>query len=226
MKITIGRIIRRKEDYDSENINCPIEEYHRTKFLNRRFIIRLIFILLYGFGFGYSIALLGLNLSEIKSYCIELILFSMLSFYLIQIPHEFIHSLFYRHPFANDKNNLVFFNKKRILTAELEEKSNSFILFLNLLTPFILFTILPLSLIIYVGFDIYLYSLSFASAMLCADDLLNIFLLPFATKEDSMKCLYVIPNNYDYLIASPEELEVMNSKETIIKKIKKSLKKR
>ena len=56
MRITLGRIIKKQGDYDSENIICPIENYNRDKYLNRRILIRIIFILLYGYGFGYMLA--------------------------------------------------------------------------------------------------------------------------------------------------------------------------
>ena len=65
MRITIGRLIKKAEDYDSENIICPIEDYNRDKYLNRRILIRIIFILLYGYGFGY---MLGSYSTTIQGY--------------------------------------------------------------------------------------------------------------------------------------------------------------
>ena len=202
MKITLGRFIKNPGDYDSKNIICPIENYDRDKYLNRRILIRILFILLYGFGFGYMLAIYDTTIHEIKVIVVNFIIFYILSFYLIQIPHEFIHTLFYKKPFKNNNNSLVFFNKKRIVTSQLNEEIHSALLCFNLIMPFILFSVLPLIAIAWLGeFDLYLYSLSFANAILSSDDLLNIILQFFVkTNENGYKRLFIIPNNYDYLI--------------------------
>ena len=57
MRIDLGRFIKRKEDYDSENIISPIKDYNRDKYLNRRVFIRILFTLIYGYGFGYILAI-------------------------------------------------------------------------------------------------------------------------------------------------------------------------
>lgn len=202
MRITLGRFIKKAGDYDSENIICPIENYDRDKYLNRRILIRILFILLYGFGFGYMLAIYDTTIHEIKVIVVNFIIFYILNFYLIQIPHEFIHTLFYKNPFKNTNNSLVFFNKKRIVTSELNEEIHPALLCFNLIMPFILFSLLPLIAIECLGeFDLYLYSLSFANAILSSDDLLNIILQFFVkTNENGYKRLFIIPNNYDYLI--------------------------
>ena len=120
MKITLGRFIKKAGDYDSENIICPIEDYHRDKYLNRRILIRRLLILLYGYGFGYMLGSYSTTIQDIKITIANFIIFYILSFYLIQIPHEFIHTLFYKNPFKNTNNSLVFFNNKRIVTSELK----------------------------------------------------------------------------------------------------------
>lgn len=210
MRIDLGRFIKRKEDYDSENIISPIKDYNRDKYLNRRVFIRILFTLIYGYGFGYILAIEATTIQEIKITIINFIVFYILSFYLIQIPHEFIHTLFYKKPFKNSGNTLVFFNKKRIVTSELNEEIHSTLLCLSLIMPFILFSIMPLIIIQYLGYvDLYLYSLSFANAILSSDDLLNIILQLFVKpNEKGFKRLYVIPNNYDYLIEVSDNLEV------------------
>ena len=209
MKITLGRFIKKAGDYDSENIICPIEDYHRDKYLNRRILIRILFILLYGYGFGYMLGSYSTTIQDIKITIANFIIFYILSFYLIQIPHEFIHTLFYKNPFKNTNNSLVFFNNKRIVTSELKEEIHSALLCLNLIMPFILFSILPLIVIYCLGeFDLYLYSLSFANSILSSDDLLNIVLQFFVkSNEEGCKKLFVIPNNYDYLINNENPFE-------------------
>ena len=157
MQIVLGRFIKKKEDFDSENIICPIKDYDRDKYLNRRIIIRILFVILYGYELGYMLALNSNTINDIKVTVINFVLFYALNFYLIQIPHEFIHTLFYSKAFTN---------KKRIVTTELEENTNTWLMILSLITPFLLFSILPIVLINNIGFDIYLYSLSFANAIL------------------------------------------------------------
>lgn len=224
MRITLGRFIKKAGDYDSENIICPIENYDRDKYLNRRILIRILFILLYGFGFGYMLAIYDTTIQEIKVTIVNFIIFYILSFYLIQIPHEFIHTLFYKKPFKNINNSLVFFNKKRIVTSELNEEIHPTLLCFNLIIPFILFSVLPLIAIEWLGeFDLYLYSLSFANAILSSDDLLNIILQSFVkTNENGYKKLFVIPNNYDYLIENDILLESNNIEENFVESTVKS----
>lgn len=213
MRITLGRFIKKSGDYDSENIICPIENYHRDKYLNRRILIRILFILLYGYGFGYMVASYSRTIQDIKIMIFNFIIFYILSFYLIQIPHEFIHTLFYKNPFKNTNNSLVFFNNKRIVTSELNEEIHPALLCFNLIMPFTLFSLLPLIAIKCLGeFDLYLYSLSFANAILSSDDLLNIILQFFVkSNEDGYKKLFIIPNNYDYLIATEDFTESLES---------------
>ncbi|MDU2489041.1 MAG: DUF3267 domain-containing protein [Clostridium celatum] len=224
MRITLGRFIKKAGDYDSENIICPIENYDRDKYLNRRILIRILFILLYGFGFGYMLAIYDTTIQEIKVTIVNFIIFYILSFYLIQIPHEFIHTLFYKKPFKNINNSLVFFNKKRIVTSELNEEIHPTLLCFNLIIPFILFSVLPLIAIEWLGeFDLYLYSLSFANAILSSDDLLNIILQSFVkTNENGYKKLFVIPNNYDYLIENDILSESNNIEENFVESTVKS----
>lgn len=219
MKITLGRIIKKPGDYDSENIICPIENYNRDKYLNRRILIRILFILLYGYGFGYMLASYSTTIRDIKIIIINFIIFYILSFYLIQIPHEFIHTLFYKKPFKNTNNSLIFFNNKRIVTSELNEEIHPTLLCFNLIMPFILFSLLPLIVVKCLGeFDLYLYSLSFANAILSSDDLLNIVLQFFVkTNEGGYKKLFIIPNNYDYLIENEILSESNNIKADNIK---------
>ena len=190
MKIVLGRFIKKKEEFDSENIVCPIKGYDRDEYLNRRIFFRILFILIYGFGLGYIIGLTSVTIHDVKV--------NICNFYLIQIPHEFIHMLFYPNPFKNNK--MIFFNKKRIVTTELSEFIKPLLLVLSLITPFILFSILPLIAIYFIGFNIYLYTLSFANAILSSDDLLNIILQLFVKKNQyGKKRLYIIPNDYNYL---------------------------
>ena len=59
---------------------------------------------------------------------------------------------------------------------------------------------MPLIAIYFIGFNIYLYTLSFANAILSSDDLLNIILQLFVKKNQyGKKRLYIIPNDYNYL---------------------------
>ena len=118
----------------------------------------------------------------------------------------------------------MFFNKKRIVTSELNEEIHPTLLCFNLIIPFILFSVLPLIAIEWLGeFDLYLYSLSFANAILSSDDLLNIILQFFVkTNENGYKRLFIIPNNYDYLIeneilSESNNIKADNIKENFVK---------
>ena len=66
MKIVLGRFIKKKEEFDSENIVCPIKGYDRDKYLNRRIIIRILFVILYGYELGYMLALNSNTINDIK----------------------------------------------------------------------------------------------------------------------------------------------------------------
>ena len=83
MKITLGRFIKKAGDYDSENIICPIEDYHRDKYLNRRILIRILFILLYGYGFGYMLGSYSTTIQDIKITIANFIIFYILYLFMI-----------------------------------------------------------------------------------------------------------------------------------------------
>ena len=107
MRIALGRFIKKTGDYDSENIICSIEDYNRDKYLNRRIFIRILFILLYGYGFGYILASYSTTVQDIEITIVNFIIFYIVSFYLIQIPHEFIHCMFYFYYIFGTDINLV-----------------------------------------------------------------------------------------------------------------------
>lgn len=200
MKISIGKFFRNKSDFDNANIICPIEFFNRDKYLNLRLLIRVLFISLFGFGFGYSIYFNISSTSDLKVYLISFALLYFFIFYLIQIPHEFIHAIFYKNPFKDNINKLLFFNKKRLLTSELTQPIKGYGLFLSLISPFFIFTIIPLIAICIIGFNLNLFALSFANAILSSEDLLNIILQLISGNNNGYKSLFVIPNNYDYLL--------------------------
>ena len=78
MRISLGKFIKKAGDYDSENIVCPIEDYDRDKYLNRRILIRILFILLYGYGFGYMLAIESSTIQNLKMVVINFVIFSFL----------------------------------------------------------------------------------------------------------------------------------------------------
>lgn len=84
MKIVLGRFIKKKEEFDSENIVCPIKGYDRDKYLNRRIFFRILFILIYGFGLGYIIGLASVTIHDVKVIIFNFILFYICNFYLIK----------------------------------------------------------------------------------------------------------------------------------------------
>lgn len=200
MKISIGKFFKNKSDFDNAYIICPIKFFNRDKYLNFRLLIRIMFISLYGFGFGYSIYFNVYSLSDLKVYLISFTLLYFLIFYLIQIPHEFIHALFYKNPFKDNINKLIFFNKGRIFISELTQPIKGYRLFFSLISPFFIFTIVPLITISIIGFNLNLYALSFANAILSSEDLLNIILQLISDNNNGYKSLFVIPNNYEYLL--------------------------
>ena len=75
MKIVLGRFIKKKDEFDSENIVCPIKGYDRDKYLNRRIFFRILFILIYGFGLGYIIGLASVTIHDVKVIIFNFILF-------------------------------------------------------------------------------------------------------------------------------------------------------
>ena len=92
MKIVLGRFIKKKEEFDSENIVCPIKGYDRDKYLNRRIFFRILFILIYGFGLGYIIGLTSVTIHDVKVIIFNFILLYLFyhGFHIFSYLHEIL----------------------------------------------------------------------------------------------------------------------------------------
>ena len=196
MSFMKGIFFRKKDEYDCEFIISPIINFNRNTYLNLRMLIRTLFSLPLAFYLGYS---LYFNISNIKDILLMFLAFCIsfiISFYLLQIPHEFIHYLIYSS-FFNDKSiNIKLLNRKRFIIATCNSTMSKIKLFFGLITPMLIITSALCIILILKGFNIIIYSILWSNLILCSEDILNIFILITSNKSSG---LYEIPNNYNYI---------------------------
>lgn len=208
MKVQLGSIYKTKDELDSEYIICPIENYDRNKYLNKRLFIRTFFWCLFAFGLGYNLYWYNHSLNTIIDIIFKFIYIYIGSFYLMQLPHELIHLLFYPKTFTEKNIDIKFLNHKRLVTCISHSPISSQRLCFILILPFILFVVMPSTLCILNGyFNIYIYGFTAANAILSADDLLNVFLQFFKIVDNEDKFLYELLN-VNELSTSKEDLNV------------------
>lgn len=212
MKVQLGSIYKTKDQLDSEYIICPIENYDRAKYLNRRLLIRTFLGCIFAFGLGYNLYWDNQSLGVIIDLISKYIYMYILSFYLMQIPHEFIHLLFYPKTFTEKNIDVRFFNHKRLVTTISHSPISSKRLCFILLLPFVLFALIPTIYMLNGYFNIYIYGFAAANAVLSADDLLNVLLLFVKISENNEKFLYEIPNTNGFFTSK----ENLNDESNII----------
>ena len=193
MLIKLGKFLKSKQEWDSENIICPVKTYNRIRYLNIRMVIRVVLSLPFFFFLGIKFAEIGTTLRSIFDYGIRFCLYYIALFYIFQIIHVLTHLLFLPHPFSK-RNTLLFFNKKRLVTYSLQNKYNPFILSLSLSIPLICYTIIPIILIIFWKYDLILFTLALANLILSSDDILNFFLLLIYCDLSEKQSLYPLNN--------------------------------
>ncbi len=195
MRIKLGKMFRNKKEWDCENIICPIENYNRIRYLNLRMLIRVLCALPYMYFLGRRIFYDCNSAKQIVDYIIRFTVYYIATFYLLQLLHEFIHLITLPNPFAK-RNKLLFLNKKRIFTVSLDNKYHIFNLIFSLIMPFIIFSIIPILLIYFWRYDLFLLSLSLASTVLCSDDILNVILL-LKHNDKELKTLTTLNNCFE-----------------------------
>ena len=195
MKIEFGQFFRKKKEWDCENIICPIEDYSRIRYLNLRMLIRVSLSLPYVYFFGRRIFYDCTNITDIINYTFRFIFYYVALFYLLQIVHEFIHLISLPNPFSK-RNKILVLNKKRLFTSSLQNEYSTLSLCISLILPFILFSIIPIILIIFWRYNLLLLALSLANTILSSDDLLNIILLLKSYNRDNKtRSLMTLNNN-------------------------------
>lgn len=194
MKVQLGAIYKTKDQWDSEYLLCPIENYSRNKYLNKRLLIRTTFFSFFAFIFGYSLYWFSDSISGMIDYILAFVYTYILSFYLMQPIHEFTHLVFYPKTFTDKNITIRFFNNKRLVTCISHSPISSLRLCFILMLPFILFTLLPGIYMLNINFNIYIYAFIVANAILSSDDIFNTLLQFFVKSENDEKYLYELPN--------------------------------
>lgn len=198
-----GILFRKKYEYDSEFILCPIYNFNRNVYLNLRLLTRTLLSIPLAFFLGYSIYFLNLSsIDQIKAMVIKFTLGFIISFYLLQIPHELIHYIIYSDFFTNKDIRIKLFNRKRFFTTICNGTMSKLKVFFGLFTPIFIVTLILSAIMLVRGFNILIYSIVWANLILCSEDLLNIFLSISSEKADG---LYEIPNDYNYMLENNKE---------------------
>lgn len=162
----------------------------KEKSFNRTLLLfQVIIACSYAFGVGYSLYYIDNTIITAFNF---LILFVFI-YIIIVIPHEFLHILCYK----SKKNVVVKYNLLKLYFIShyngILSKKRVFIL---LLLPFITFTIIPTIISYILEFNIFLYALASANAIISSRDLLNVILmLKNAPKGSKLK---IYENNLYY----------------------------
>lgn len=207
MKFELGAIYKTKEQRDSEYIICPIRNYNRDKYLNKRLLIRTILWCIFAFGLGYNLYWFNESIYQMRNFIFTFLLVYVVSFYLLQIPHEFLHLVFYPKTFTDKDIEVKFLNNKRLVTCISHSPISSIRLCCILIIPFALFTLFPLIYLSNSDFNIYLYGIITSNAILSSDDLINIILQFFIPPENGLKFLYELDNIKDTSLDNKENLD-------------------
>lgn len=187
MKFIKSTIINTEEKSLLEDNWISIFNSQDSSYKSKKLLLEVLIGMFYAFGLGYSLFYLD-NLIKVGT---MFVLFFIVLFIAIIIPHEFLHLLFFK-----SKDNIVIrYNYIKLMFVANSDgtisKSRSIIM---LLTPFILFTVLPTVIINIVGFNVFLYALASVNAVKSGRDLLNIGLI---TKNVPNSCNLKL-QNYDF----------------------------
>lgn len=168
------------EDMDDIPIK-PITKLYDNKFKRIKLLTGTFIASIYAFGFGYS---LSYYTGKVIHTGINFLIFFALTYYIIMILHEFIHSLIL--PNCLSENIIVIYNLKKLsIYAYSNKEVSKGRLLLTLVVPLILLTIIPTVISYILGFNIYLYVLASANAIICTEDFMNFFLLIKNTPSNS-----------------------------------------
>ncbi|ATD55078.1 metalloprotease family protein [Clostridium chauvoei] len=167
-------------DIDSISIKS-ITKLHDNKFKSIKLLTGTFIASIYAFGFGYSL-----------SYCTGKVIYTGISFlilfaltyYIIMMLHEFIHSLIL--PNCLSESVIIRYNLKRLsIYAYSNIEISKGRMLLTLAMPLLLLTIIPTIISYILGFSIYLYVLASVNAIISAEDFMNFFLIVKNTPNNS-----------------------------------------
>lgn len=193
-----GIFLRKKEEYDCEFILSPISNYNRTTYLNLRLLTRTILSIPLAFYFGYSIFYNSSYVTDIKQFTIMFTITYVLSFYILQIPHELIHYVIYSKFFNDDKAKIKLFNRKRFITTTYNGNMSIVRSLVGLFVPVLVISTILSSILLVKGFNFIIYGIMWANLIISAEDILNIFI--YLIVNTTSKGIYELPNDYNYMI--------------------------
>lgn len=203
MLLEKGIFFRTKSEYDSEFILAPTSNFNRTTYLNLRLLIRTIISIPLAFHLGYLIYYNCNTISDIINFLLIFSLMYVISFYLIQVPHELIHYLIYSNFLSDENAKIKILNRKRLITTVYNGNFKPFKVISSLLMPLFIISLILAIFILLKGYNSILYGILCSNLIICSDDILNLFIYMFASSEE--KGLYELPNDYNYLISTDKK---------------------
>lgn len=170
LKISILKSNKNLEEYSVEE-NFTI---NKKDFSSIILLFKVIIAALYAFGLGYSLFFFGDDYIKtgIKVLCILIITYIFIDF-----PYSFFKALFLPKVFNKDNISL----KVNPYTLSIDISSNTKIskirVIISLILPFIILAIIPTIVSYILEFNIYLYVIASASAIIASKDLICLILI-------------------------------------------------
>ncbi|GAB6170249.1 hypothetical protein JCM1393_27090 [Clostridium carnis] len=206
----------------NNNLNSSLElgNYYFNETIDKKnymsiiLISKIILACFYAFGLGYSLFYCADNMVTTGFIFLGLLI---LCCFALEIPHEFIHLLFFPQALKNKETYLEYNYKKLQATTYSENKLTKFRFLCMLITPFILLTIIPTIISYYLEFNIYLYAIASANAIISGSDLIFFIIMLYKAsfKTD------ILVNNSKFMLVNEnltnKELSVDNTKNNIEK---------
>lgn len=180
-------------------------------YIRIRYILGVLIASIYAFMVGYS--MYYWKADGLKELFVEFLTFScifIVFIYIMQVLRDIIQSTLL--PKANNEATICIFNKFYCLSTlqyELKVKKNEFII--ALLTPFILFSFLPM-IIVFLGIENkVLLAISYANAVLAISDIVQAIYVNKYAKKDSQ---------IDLKICCEDNLDVLNKNDSTTHNLK------
>ena len=152
---------------------------------------KVIVATLYAFGLGYSLFFLGDDFINVGLLFLALL---VISYILIEYPYAFLKALFLPKVFDKDNINL----KLNPFTSAIDIVSKFAIskgrIIISILLPFIILVVVPTIVSYVLEFNMYLYLIASASAIIATKDIIYLFVI---LKNHSMgKCIQLGFNEF------------------------------
>lgn len=135
-------------------------------------------------SFEFGRQLYYLSGSTISNLLIFLVMLVIMNFIMI-VPHELSHMIYYPKTFNKDELVIGFSKANHSFYCYQKNPQKQFKVLLSLLTPLILFTVIPYCIICIKGFNLIIFAVIVANLIMSANDIYNFIVIFFKAPLNS-----------------------------------------